>query len=61
MRAAHAGAAGVRCPVGPDVGADQAARGADHAAVELEQRRVIGKPVERERSAVIAPGRAAVD
>jgi len=34
----------VRAPIGPNVGADQAAGGADHAAIQVEQRGIVGKP-----------------
>jgi hypothetical protein len=61
VSAAHAGASGHRAPIWPHVGADEAACGADHAVVEIEQRGVVGKPVEGQRGAVIAPGRGAVD
>ena len=61
MRATNTGAAAHRCPVGPRIGADQAAGSADQTAVQRAHRRVVGQPVEGERGAVVAPGRDAVD
>jgi hypothetical protein len=44
-------------PVRPHVGSDQAARGADHPVIQVEQRDVVGEPIESELGVVIAPGR----
>jgi hypothetical protein len=44
MRATHAARACHQCPVRPRVGADQAAGGADHTPIQIEERIIIGKP-----------------
>jgi hypothetical protein len=44
-----------RCPVRPDVGADQPARAADHAGLELKKRRIVGQPIGIELGGMVAP------
>jgi hypothetical protein len=51
----------MRAPIRPDVGADQAAAGADHARAERAHRHIVGEPISVERRAVMTAARDAVD